>query len=448
MRRLRSGQKKVRESWGTWVREVLLSSIVKQMTAAAIFMGVLLSTFLRCSPGRENSAEFSPDEGEETTVKFAQVDDEEARLSGPSAFREMMENLAPLSGLPKTSGSLQLKGEKLSLDPEFCLGLRYGECLTLIVRVPAAEMQMSTGLSMLNLLSQARSFEDILQRTCDQGLERAVEALTSWAPGRKRVLQMVKKYRCVYQSLTSEASELPDLRRNEIGLSVRLVDFSLLSEQVSTAPAFGHVSFLGNRIVLRFQDPYAFGQGAWTPLKGGFNLWNALNVTGVFGTVEAEIHFNQKLDFALDVEQSLAILGEALEPVLERASRAFESEQSFGRFLGEIAVIKESIKLLFTQAHPVVPTVIVIAAAAKALQEICAMESSDCRLDAESLGLTAEIAENFGTATLLPSSTRAALADGLKNVPYAVLEGLFKNVDFDEMERSFGLPTMPGRLVQ
>ena len=325
------------------------------------------------------------------------------------------------------------------LDPEFCKGFAYGQCLTLVVRIPAAQLQVDPGLSTLNLMQAAPTWQGLFERACSEGLLVGLPNAALSGPGRNRVLGKVIKSRCVIQSLSDETTPLPQLASQELGFAARLVDFRLVSGSSGTAPAVGRITFEQSKIDFKFHDAQVFGQGRWQPIRGAMNLWNVLNYSGVFGTAHAGIRFNERLTFVFNGPGAVSYLNSVLSPILDAAKRG----QGLGEIGAEIAVIKQAVTALAAGSNPVVPTLILVAVAVDAVRDLCTHRASDCRITGTESNVGDEILQRLGSSQVVTSETRASLIDGLKNLPFAVLQAIFRHANLGDMERSLNLPTKP-----
>ena len=347
---------------------------------------------------------------------------------------------------PKFAGRSQLQAglhrasSKLSdLDPNFCHGLAYGQCLTLILQIPAAELQQSLGLSVLNLVHSSPKWRSYFERSCNEGLFVGIPNAARSGPGRSRVLGGVARSRCLLQTLSDESTPLPKLANNEMGFKVRLVDFNLVSKATSTSPAVGRVAFENVRVEFKFHDAHVFGQGRWQPLRGAVNLWNLFNHSGVFGTAHAGINFNERLTFQFDGPGTLDYLNSRLDPVFEAA----RSGEGLGELGAEILVVKQSVAALAAGSNPVVPTIILVGVAVDAVHDLCSHRASDCQIRRSESDVLGPLGGSSEAAEVLPSTTRAQLMDGLKHLPFAVVQGIFRHAHLAEMEKALQLPTKP-----
>jgi hypothetical protein len=258
-------------------------------------------------------------------------------------------------------------------------------------------------------------------------------------PGRQRVLGKLKRSRCVLQSLVDESTPLPKLAAHEFGFKVRLVDFGVTSSETSTAPALGRLSFERTRMELKFHDAQVFGQDSWQPVRGAWNLWNLSNYSGAFTTVHAGIRFGERLDFSLNGQGTAAYLKSLLLPIFDAAV----SGRGLGQMGAELVVVREAVAALAAGSNPVVPAIILLAVAADAVRDLCALEESDCRISARASEHGSEVLSTSGASAIVTSQTRAQITDGLKLVPFTIVQGLFRNANLGELERSLSLPTRP-----
>lgn len=324
-------------------------------------------------------------------------------------------------------------------DPKFCEGAVYGTCLTLIIQIPAAHLQISPGLSTLNLVQAAPTYSGLFERACNEGLQVSMPSIARGGPGRSRVLGAVTKSRCIVQSLSDEVSPLPKLGASEIGLKVRFVSFDLAGNASQTSPAFGTLAFEQSRMDLKFHDAHLFARGSWQPIMGSVNFWNMLNYAGVFGTARATVKFNESLTFKFNGNGTAAYLRSVLAPVFQAA----KSGQGLGELGSEIVVVQQAVAAIAAGSNPVVPAVILVAVAADAIHDLCTHEQSSCAIKGQATNVRDVFLAKVGRSEVVTSETRAALVDGLKFLPYAVLKGVFENANIGDLESKLDLPTRP-----
>jgi hypothetical protein len=409
------------------------------LSALAIASGSV--TFVKCGSGTAHLTlpeESASEEQFEVEVLPGEV--AEPELSGQEGFRRLVESAA----VDFEGGSLELPSPDMQpapmpLDPKFCDGLSYGECLTLVVQIPGAQLQIDPGLSALNLLESAPGYKGLLGKACGEGLMVGTYHLANRAPGRHRVLGKVQRTRCVFQALTDESTVLPALAENEFGFSVRLIGLELLSKSSSTAPALGTIDFSRNQLQLRFHDAKVFGQGKWQPVRGARTLWNVANYSGIFGTARASISFDQTMKIDFDAAGASAYLSGVIAPLLESARKG----EGLGELAGEILVIRQAAAAIAAGSNPVVPALILIGVAFDAVRDLCEHEASDCSIKNSDGSVRDAFANETRNGYVIPSETRAVLFNGLKHVPFAVLQGLMQHANFNELETSLNLPTKP-----
>ena len=168
-------------------------------------------------------------------------------------------------------------------------------------------------------------------------------------------------------------------------------------------------------------------------------MWNFWNHAGVFGTAHAGVPFNQQLTFDFNGKGTADYLRQVLEPILNAA----RMDKGLGKLGGEILVIKQAVAAIAAGSNPVVPSLILVGVAADAIRDLCEHEASSCQINDENKSVRGEFLEKVGEGSVLPSATRATLVDGLKYIPFAILQGVFKTADVGDLEKSLGLPTRP-----
>jgi hypothetical protein len=73
--------------------------------------------------------------------------------------------------------------QQSDFDPKFCDGAVYGTCLTLIIQIPAAHLQVSPGLSTLNLIQAAPTYSGLFERACNEGMQVSMPSIARGGPG-------------------------------------------------------------------------------------------------------------------------------------------------------------------------------------------------------------------------------------------------------------------------
>lgn len=419
------------------------SLILRRSPAAMLAAAVLGCTgflFVQCRPQGDNfnvrDGELD-DDGFEVEVLPGKLPEPE--LSGPEGFKRLVDTLDPSLARDSDSSRQLPRARQVAIDPDFCLDLSYGQCLTLIIQVPASHLQIDPGLSSLNLMQSAPTYQGLLDKACAEGLAVGAPNLARQGPGRYRILGQVTRTRCVFQTLTDETTALPELSANEIGFGVRLIELALSSKQTSSTPAFGTIAFERNRMELNFHDAKVFAQGRWHHVRGAMNFWNMLNYTGIFGTARTGIRFDQALTFTFDARGTEAYLSTVLEPILKAA----QNGEGLVNVAAEILVIRHAARALATGSNPVIPSLILIGVAADAIRDLCEHEASSCSIKGQNTNVRDAFLTTLGEASVVPSETRAVLFDGLKHIPFAVLKGILEHANLNELESSLDLPTKP-----
>jgi hypothetical protein len=391
--------------------------------------------------GGKNASPNSPNDSDfERRVEILPGELSEPSFSRASGLSRLLADSGTGSGV--VSGSVQPKlpsMQQSDFDPKFCDGAVYGTCLTLIIQIPAAHLQVSPGLSTLNLIQAAPTYSGLFERACNEGMQVSMPSIARGGPGRSRVLGAVTKSRCIVQSLADEVSPLPKLGANEIGFKVRFVSFELAGDVSQTSPAFGTLAFERSRMDLKFHDAQLFARGSWQPIKGSVNFWNMLNYAGVFGTARASVRFNESLTFQFNGKGTAAYLSSVIAPVLDAA----KSGQGLGQLGTEIMVVRQAVAAIAAGSNPVVPALILVGVAADAIHDLCTHEQSSCEIKGKNTNVRDVFLARVGAGQVVTSETRAAFVDGLKFLPYAVLKGVFESTNIGDLESKLDLPTRP-----
>jgi hypothetical protein len=127
----------------------------------------LVSTPTACNAGSVRISREPLAQTGENDISSSTTPLNEERLEVEPKIEQIASNReATVSGedpvLVKSDATLfQLKNE-----PEFCAGLKAGECLTLVIQVPGSVLQSSLGLGVLGLTLASKSYNDLMHRTC------------------------------------------------------------------------------------------------------------------------------------------------------------------------------------------------------------------------------------------------------------------------------------------
>jgi hypothetical protein len=323
---------------------------------------------------------------------------------------------------------------QMKKESDFCAGLNAGECLTLVVQVPGTLVQSSLGLGVLGLSLGSKSYSDLLHRTCSEGLRVGLPVVEAGLPllrrngVAKKLFSPFKRSRCLYQVLTSESDLPPALAANETGLKVRLVDFSLQGNAVSTNPVLGRFEFKENKLLTRFHDVSVrpAREGAdWEPVRGGWNFADTATYSGVFRTSTVNVTINRGLVFNANGFGIASYLNTVIEPFLNESSRT----QSLVKAKVQVEMMRMAVRSLRQGKSVVTSSLVLLGMGLDAVKQICSTAGSDCRVQNSERDLVSQLDDAFENGQPLESESKALLIDGLKYVPLGLVRAVFEHAD-------------------
>lgn len=398
----------------------------------------LVTTPTACNAGsvrisREPLAQTGENDVSSSTAPFLDEDrlDVEPKIEQKASNRE-----STVSGedpiLVKSDASLfQLRSE-----PEFCAGLKAGECLTLVIQVPGSVLQSSLGLGVLGLTLASRSYSDVMHRTCSEGLKVGLPVIEAGLPLVRRngvakaLFSSFKRTRCLYQVLTDESQVAPRLASNETGLKVRLVDFNLQGTALSSNPVVGKFEFNESRMATSFHDvslrvPSDSQSTDWEPVRGGWNLFDTATYSGIFKTSTVNVVVNRGLVFKASGFGIASYLNTVVEPFLTESSRT----QSLVKAKAQIEMMRMAVRSLRQGRSMVTSSLVLLGMGLDAIKQLCSAPGSDCRVQNSERDLVSQLDATFENGQPLESQSKALLIDALKYVPLGLLRAVFEHAD-------------------
>jgi hypothetical protein len=360
------------------------------------------------------------------------VDDNIEEFSVPLSPSLESESLSQV----RSDGSLF----KLNYDPNFCSGLRAEECLTFVIQVPGTMLQSSLGLGALGLALASKGYSDMLHRTCSEGLKVGLPVIEAGLPVLKRngnagrLFSSYKKVRCIYQVLTDESQQAPNLAFNETGIKVRLVDFNLDGSAISSNPVIGRFEFNESKMVTSFHDvalriPKIQGDAEWEPVRGGWNPFDSATYAGVFKTSSVSVVVNRGLVFKANGFGIASYLNSVLEPFLDDSKKT----EALVKANAQIEMMRMAVKSLRQGRNVVTSSLILVGMGFDAIKQLCTAPGSNCKVQENGKDLVAEMNGAFENGEPLDSRSKALLIDALKYVPIGLLRAVYTHAD----ERAF-----------
>jgi|GEM_PF-624538 len=425
-------------------KQALEKSRSKHRATQATFLGLgmltgitLVTTPTACNAGsvrisREPLAQTGENDISSTTAPL-----DEERLDVESKIEQIASNReATVSGedpvLVKSDATLfQMKSE-----PEFCAGLKAGECLTLVIQVPGSVLQSSLGLGVLGLTLASKSYSDLMHRTCSEGLNVGLPVIEAGLPLLRRngvakaLFSSFKRTRCLYQVLTDESQVAPRLASNETGLKVRLVDFNLQGTAISSNPVVGKFEFNESKMATSFHDvslrvPSDSQSTDWEPVRGGWNLFDTATYSGIFKTSNVNVVVNRGLVFKASGFGIASYLNTVVEPFLTESTRT----QSLVKAKAQIEMMRMAVRSLRQGRSMVTSSLVLLGMGLDAIKQVCSAPGSDCRVQNSERDLVSQLDANFENGQPLESQSKALLIDALKYVPLGLLRAVFEHAD-------------------
>jgi hypothetical protein len=414
----------------------------KMMQALCLGVGVLtgvtlVSAPVACNPGNVRISR----------EPMAQTGDKDVNSSGPTLNEERLE-VAPEIEQVAANTEPTVSGEDPRLiksdpslfavkaEPEFCAGLKPGECLTLVIQVPSTLLQSSLGLGVLGLSLASKSYSDLLHRTCGEGLKVGLPVIEAGLPLFRRngvaksLFSGFKRTRCLYQVLTDESDVPPQLGSNETGLKVRLVDFTLNGSAVSTNPVIGKFEFKESKLNTSFHDvavriPKADQSTSWEPVRGGWNVFDMATYSGIFKTSNVNVTVSRGLVFKANGFGIASYLNTVIEPFLNESTRA----QSLVKARAQVEMMRMAVRSLRQGKSVVTSSLVLLGMGLDAIKQLCNAPGSDCKVQNSEKDLVTQLNASFDNGEPLESSSKALLIDALKYVPLGLVRAVFEHAD-------------------
>lgn len=419
---------------------------LKAVQAACVSLGVLTGILLVLAPTacgveriKVNRDPLIQNAQPESTGDAQQFD--ENRLAIGDNIEEFS---VPSRPTLESEGFSELRSDKnlfkLNYDPQFCSGMKAEECLTLVIQVPGTMLQSSLGLGALGLALASKGYSDMLHRTCGEGLKVGLPVIESGLPlfkkngTARRLFSSFKKVRCVYQVLTDESEQAPQLATNETGIKVRLVDFNLNGSAISSNPVIGRFEFNESKMVTSFHDvslhiPQIQGHADWQPVRGGWNPFDSSTYSGVFKTSTVNVVVNRGLVFKANGFGIANYLNTVLEPFLDESKKT----EALVKANAQIEMMRMAVKSLRQGRNVVTSSLILVGMGFDAIKQLCSTPGSDCKVQGNGKDLVAEMNTAFENGEPLDSRSKALLIDALKYVPIGLLRAVYTHAD----EKSF-----------
>jgi hypothetical protein len=414
----------------------------KLMQALCLGVGLvtgvtLVSAPTGCNPGNVRISREPMAQTGERDVESGSPSINEARLEVEPEIEQVAANTEPtVSGedprLIKSDPSLFV----VKAEPEFCAGLKPGECLTLVIQVPSTLLQSSLGLGVLGLGLASKSYSELLHRTCSEGLKVGLPVIEAGLPLFRRngvakgLFGGFKRARCRYQVLTDESDVPPQLGSNETGLKVRLVDFTLNGAAVSTNPVIGKFEFKESKLNTSFHDvavriPQADQSTSWEPVRGGWNIFNTATYSGIFKTSNVNVTVSRGLAFKANGFGIASYLNTVIEPFLNESTRT----QSLVKARAQVEMMRMAVRSLRQGKSMVTSSLVLLSVGLDAIKQLCSHPGSDCKVQNSDKDLVTQLNASFDNGEPLESNSKALLIDALKYVPLGLVRAVFEHAD-------------------
>ena len=325
------------------------------------------------------------------------------------------------SDLPATSSA-----PPLALDSNFCKGLSPGTCLTLVLRIPKADLVQDLGLSTLALGSSSLAMRSRLDEACqaawlDYKTKYQADRLHKW---RQRLVVKAVKMRCVYQFM-SEETVLEDskLAANEIGFSARLTKFSLSGTDFTGDVRNVGVHLKNTYVQAAFRNASLFigkNMGAKT------GRWEVVKGMGV-----APVDFKQAIDHDVNWQVDWPTFKQAIEQV---ATHAPGASSNISAFFGQA---KSAVGQIAAAGNPAAASVLMIGMGYNAYRTLCGEHAAECKVSTSSSDMTAGV--NHELVDLVPSSeTNELFRLAMIRTVQGVLDKIMIQADVSQMSAMIG----------
>lgn len=310
--------------------------------------------------------------------------------SGSNVTFDWDHDLGDVSTTPSTppnSGG----GDGGKIDGAFCHNQKPGSCLSLILRVPKADMVQDLGLSTLALGASSKGMLARLHEACQAAWAdyRQKYQADSLRPLRRRLVNNVEKMRCLYLFSSEEAvTETTKLADNEIGLSVRLTKFTMAGTATSGEVRNVGVQIKDTESTLQFRSTAIFGGNE---VAGPSSGWQLIGELGA-----APLSVKQKLNRDIHWQVDLAALAKNLGKIPTNANGAAASVAAF------YAHAKDLVSQVSAAGNPAAASVLLVGMGYNAYRSVCGEDAAACKYSSTTTDSMAAV--NHELADLVPST--------------------------------------------
>lgn len=321
-------------------------------------------------------------------------------------------------------------------EGDFCRNRPASQCFTLVMSVPAPQLEKNLTLNTLAMTLGAEKFRLPLLRACQKGLDAYAlghQGLSMTI--RNKFFSGIKESRCIVDYVIRETYELPALPQGQYGMSVRLSNWNIRgnSRELRLTPLVLEVSSATLEVSYRNTMVYSQPQGESRSRWSAF-LSKDFRPLGGFtpmATREFSLGFNGSIKARfMDMDNT-----EALAVVLEYIRNADFSKQALQFFFSEAAAIVRG----FVSGNAGNSSLAVVALGVDALKSI--RKEDLPKLGFASVQVVSNIEKNLGDGEVIDSATNAIFSDSHQYLPSKLIDDAFWNSNGDQLVKSLNLDT-------
>lgn len=318
-------------------------------------------------------------------------------------------------------------------DSDFCQNRPAEQCFTLVIGVPAPQLEKNLPLNTLALAMGAEKFRAPMLKACHQGM-------IAYALGhqglsftlRNRLFSGIKETRCAVDYILRETYELPALPEGQYGLATRLANWDVRGETAEKHLAPLTFTVKNANLDVAYRNTMVFAR----PVEGQESQWSALldksfRPMGGYtplGTQDFVLNFNGSMSArfsAIETAQELAV-------ILEHLRNADITRDSLRGFFSEAASVARAIVSGNLQESAV-------ALVALGIDALKALSGEDlAKLKISKVEVAEAVRQGLGDADVIDSTTNALFADSHQVLPAKLIDDAFWHAHGDRLRRDLG----------
>ena len=304
-------------------------------------------------------------------------------------------NLDPL--VTQTGVPTPTKDTAPGIDSKFCQGARPGSCLSLILRVPTADLIQDLGLSSLAVASTSKNMRTRLDEACKTAwLEYRQKGMyDTLHPLRAKFLRNVEKMRCIYLFMGEEyVQEDTKLSDNEIALSTRLTKFEIGGEETAANIRTLGVQVKKTFVQTSFRSSFIYSGKAVSTVDVGWQMAQGFPVAPKSYQKNIERDFSWKVDV------------DALKANLDKIATDGPAVQaSITSFVTQAKAAVANVSAIGAAgavAQPLGASLLMVGMGYNAYRTVCGEALDKCKVSSTKTSSTGTISEDL--VDLVPSS--------------------------------------------